>query len=155
MKKIASSIFWVSMAIILLHIHLVFVYGENTIYEVYLSAYYVGMGIALVGITLAWMNMEHVISEIGGYKKYWINVLSIIKKWWYWVGFIFLFVLMYNVVNSITQLTMDEHTVSQKIRIGENPYMGQVAVVLTAMVMIAFMATALWRRMKKMPEVML
>ncbi|HMS91199.1 MAG TPA: hypothetical protein PKC87_03210 [Candidatus Absconditabacterales bacterium] len=155
MKKIASSIFWVSIAIILLNIHVIFVASDSNVYEMF-PTYYLGMGIVLIMAMFSCMNMDRVASEIG-YKKYWINVLSIIQKWWYWIGFIFLFVLIYNAIYSLAQLGMDEQTISQKICIGENqdPYMGQLFTVLAALVMIGFIAPALWRRMRKMPEKML
>jgi len=120
MKKITKNVFWLMISVILLVVHFLLCLTTG-LYD-YMLPYVTGIIITLIVGATSLHRMEKLMKE--DMDLYGKIMKNIIKKWWFWIHFFFIFIFLLNTLFFLGQLFLDENDIYTKVTFAGSPYYG-------------------------------
>lgn len=145
MKKIRLSLFWVTLACILTYVHISLVY-DDAYGAVFI--YVIGFFGVTVFLAFAFNNIDKIARDKTS-GLLWSIFKIMLTKVWYWVLIVFITVFVFNFLRSLIQLFEDKGNISQKIVIFNDPFMGQMFVMILSFILSVGFIRMLYIKMKK------
>lgn len=146
MEKIRLSLFWTTLAFILTYVHISLVYDDAYEFGV---IYVVGFFGVVIFLAFVLHNMDKLARKSND-GFFWDVIKIVLTKVWYWVLVTLIIVFVFNFLRSLIQLFENKETISQKIFIFGDPFMGQLFIMILSFILSGVFIRVLYIKIKRM-----
>lgn len=147
MEKIRLSLFWTTLAFILIYVHISLVYDYA--YGSSVFAYIFGFATVAVLLMLSFSYMDRIAKQ-GNPGFFWGVLKTVFVKIWYWVLVTLIIIFVFNFLSSLIELFEDKEDISKKIFIFGDPFMGQLFIMILSFILSGVFIRVLYIKIKRM-----
>jgi len=115
-SQIAQILFWITISITLIVIHVFFVFISKGIYWDNMYSYITGALTMLIVVTTTIINAEPILKRNSAVYSWYVSIT--LRTWWYWVDTILMGIFLALTFWFLGQLFMDKEDVFETIPLG-------------------------------------